>query len=82
MFAKMTPECAEKLFESYVSQYRALHAKYAPEPFAGIGGIRRKIKNAGWKLGLVTGKHRRTAEASLDFYGINGIFDGIRVRAA
>lgn len=78
MFAKMTPECAEKLFESYVSQYRALHAKYAPEPFAGIGGILRKIKNAGWKLGLVTGKHRRTAEASLDFYGINGIFDGIR----
>ena len=62
MFAKMTPECAEKLFESYVSQYRALHAKYAPEPFAGIGGILRKIKNAGWKLGLVTGKHRRTAE--------------------
>ena len=58
MFAKMTPECAEKLFESYVSQYRALHAKYAPEPFAGIGGILRKIKNAGWKLGLVTGKQR------------------------
>lgn len=78
MFAKMTPERAENLFESYVNQYRALHAKYSPEPFDGIGGILRKIKGAGWKLGLVTGKHPRTAEASLGFYGIRDMFDGIR----
>ncbi len=78
MFGKMTPGRADGLFESYVDEYRALHAKYSPEPFEGVAGILRKIRGAGWKLGLVTGKHRRTAEASLDFYGLRGIFDGVR----
>lgn len=78
MFLKMAPGSAEALFESYVKEYCALHEKYSPEPFAGIAEILRKTKGAGWKLGLVTGKHPRTAEASLVRYGMRDIFDGVR----
>ena len=78
MFYKMSPDCADKLFESYLSEYAALHEKYSPKPFEGIVDVLHKIKNSGWKLGLVTGKHQRALELSLYYYGLKGVFDGIR----
>ena len=56
MFYKMSPDCADKLFESYLSEYAALHEKYSPKPFEGIVDVLHKIKNSGWKLGLVSNK--------------------------
>lgn len=78
MFHKMSPDCADKLFESYLSEYATLHEKYSPKPFDGIVDVLHKIKNSGWKLGLVTGKHEKALELSLYYYGLRGVFDGIR----
>ena len=48
------------------------------KPFDGIVAAIRKIRDAGWKIGLVTGKHIRAAEKAIEIYGLSGLFDDIR----
>ena len=56
MFYKMSPDCADKLFESYLSEYAALHEKYSPKPFEGIVDVLHKIKNSGALLTTAGGR--------------------------
>lgn len=78
MFLKMTPDHADELFEAYIREFVAVHQKFPQKPFDGIVAAIRKIKDAGWKIGLVTGKHIRAAEKSIEIYGLSGLFDDIR----
>lgn len=78
MFLKMTPDHADELFEAYIREFVAVHQKFPQKPFDGIVAAIRKIKDAGWKIGLVTGKHIRAAEKAIEIYGLSGLFDDIR----
>lgn len=78
MFLKMTPDHADELFEAYIREFVAVHKKFPQKPFDGIVAAIRKIKDAGWKIGLVTGKHIRAAEKAIEIYGLSGLFDDIR----
>ena len=78
MFLKMTPDHADRLFEAYLREFVAVHKKFPQKPFDGIVAAIRKIKDAGWKIGLVTGKHIRAAEEAIEIYGLSGLFDDIR----
>ena len=78
MFLKMTPDHADELFEAYIREFVAVHQKLPQKPFDGIIAAIRKIKDAGWKIGLVTGKHIRATEKAIEIYGLSGLFDDIR----
>lgn len=78
MFLKMTPDHADRLFEAYIREFVAVHQKFPQKPFDGIVAAIRKIRDAGWKIGLVTGKHIRAAEEAIEIYGLSGLFDDIR----
>ena len=78
MFLKMTPDHADRLFEAYIREFVAVHQKFPQKPFDGIVTAIRKIRDAGWKIGLVTGKHIRAAEEAIEIYGLSGLFDDIR----
>ncbi len=78
MFLKMTPDHADGLFEAYIREFVAVHQKFPQKPFDGIVAAIRKIRDAGWKIGLVTGKHIRAAEKAIEIYGLSGLFDDIR----
>lgn len=78
MFLKMTPDHADELFEAYIREFVAVHKKFPQKPFDGIVAAIRKIRDAGWKIGLVTGKHIRAAEEAIEIYGLSGLFDDIR----
>lgn len=78
MFLKMTPDHANGLFEAYIREFVAVHKKFPQKPFDGIVAAIRKIRDAGWKIGLVTGKHIRAAEEAIEIYGLSGLFDDIR----
>ena len=78
MFLKMTPDHADGLFEAYIREFVAVHKKFPQKPFDGIVAAIRKIRDAGWKIGLVTGKHIRAAEEAIEIYGLSGLFDDIR----
>ena len=78
MFQKMTPDHADGLFEAYIREFVAVHQKFPQKPFDGIVAAIRKIRDAGWKIGLVTGKHIRAAEKAIEIYGLSGLFDDIR----
>jgi len=59
---------------TYVSFYERKHDRLA-SVFAGMDTVLRQCREAGMKIGIVTGKSRQTALVSLKAIGLNGSYD-------
>ncbi|MCC8087763.1 MAG: HAD hydrolase-like protein [Rikenellaceae bacterium] len=75
---KIIPERYEEAIEAYIKNYSGMHGICA-EPFDGIREIIGTLKNKGLKIGLVTGKGRRSYDITLDRYGMTDMFDAVEV---
>lgn len=76
MLRNISPDRIDDIFPLYLEEYEALHGQSIL--FDGIIDIVRRIKDSGAIVGLVTGKHKATAEISLRLYGIADLFDEVR----
>lgn len=66
----------EKAIELYYEIYRDQHDNMVKKNEA-IHTLLRQLKTSGYKLGIVTGKARRSLDLSLDSLELNNIFDVI-----
>lgn len=66
----------EKAIELYYEIYRDRHDNLVQKNEA-IYSLLRQLKTNGYKLGIVTGKARRSLDVSLECLGLNNIFDVI-----
>lgn len=55
--------------------YENRHADMAPEPYPGIPEMLGRLRAAGIRLALVTGKEAYTAEPTLRRFGLDGMFE-------
>jgi pyrophosphatase PpaX len=66
----------EKAIELYYEIYRDRHENIVPKN-EEINTLLRELKSRGYKLGIVTGKARRSLDISLECLELNNIFDVI-----
>ncbi|MEI7474420.1 MAG: HAD family hydrolase [bacterium] len=66
----------EECFEEYLNVYKTNHT-HCPHLFNGAKDLLDTIQGLGFKLGMVTGKGRGSAEISLNHYGIKEYFEHI-----
>ncbi len=72
----LIPEHYDEGLAAYFQSYKTLHAEY-PNPFDGIGELLSYLKSKKIKLGLVTGKSAMGTKITLEWYGMENVFDGI-----
>jgi phosphoglycolate phosphatase len=84
-FAVLLPEGDRAIHAALATAYRdAFHAMRAdrtldPEPlFPGIAGLLERMAQAGWQLGIATGKSSRGLRLALDAHGIGGCFTSLQ----
>jgi phosphoglycolate phosphatase/pyrophosphatase PpaX len=70
----LIPEHYDRGVHDYLSRYRALHTQYAA-PFDGIRPLLAGLKRRGLLLALVTGKGCRSCRISLQYLGLEDMFD-------
>ncbi|MCD8351731.1 MAG: HAD hydrolase-like protein [Planctomycetaceae bacterium] len=70
----LLPDRYEEGIHGYWRQYKAMH-DLCPQPFAGIPELLRELRARGVFLGMVTGKARPSADASLERFGLADFFD-------
>jgi pyrophosphatase PpaX len=66
----------EQAIELYYDEYNKKHSELVPINDE-IDGLLRHLKKEGFKLGIVTGKARRSLDISLRFLKMEGLFDVI-----
>jgi phosphoglycolate phosphatase/pyrophosphatase PpaX len=70
----LIPDHFEQGLEDYLKYYRELHGM-CKAPFDGIIDAIKLIKSHDIRLAIVTGKGKRSADISLEAYGISSYFD-------
>lgn len=80
MIAALVPANPEPVIDDYIRLYTE-HHRMCPEPFHGMKDLLVELKNCGVRLGLVTGKGRRSAAASLDHFGLADLFSDVETGA-
>jgi phosphoglycolate phosphatase/pyrophosphatase PpaX len=70
----LAPKRFDEALNGYLAWYRAHHAEYTTQPFAGITELLRYLNDRGAFVGMVTGKGWKSAEITLDVYGIKHLF--------
>jgi phosphoglycolate phosphatase/pyrophosphatase PpaX len=70
----LIPEHEEQGVEDYLAHYRNLHGMCGT-PFEGMTEILELARNRGARLAMVTGKGARSAEVTLDVFGMQGYFE-------
>lgn len=75
---ELVPEGWQTVLEAYLEEYERGHERYT-EPFPGIEDALRLLRARGLSLAVVTGKGRRSAEVSLDRFGLAGYFDSVEI---
>jgi HAD superfamily hydrolase (TIGR01549 family) len=68
------PEKYEEGVELYLKYYEELHPTMCPEIFQGILDLLSYLKDKGIKIGLVTGKGRKSLDISLRIFELEGWF--------
>jgi len=71
-----TPEQAEAMFQTYIAHNEANH-QHLIQPFPRMRETVTGLKQAGFKLAVVTSKIRDHALRELRSVGLEGIFDGL-----
>ena len=61
--------------DRFVAAYERLHGELAPAPFPGAVEMLRAVKNAGLRVGLISGKEHYTAMPTVAYYGMEGLFE-------
>ena len=74
MVRALVPERADEYVEGYLRHYEAGH-EACPAPFDGIPELLAELKEAGMRLGLVTGKGARSTRITLRRFGLDGAFE-------
>lgn len=75
---ELVPDGWQTVLQAYLDEYERGHDRYA-DPFPGIEDALRLLKARGLALAVVTGKGRRSAEMSLDRFGLTGYFDSVEI---
>lgn len=70
----LIPEHYEQGIVNYLQFYETLH-DMCPEPFAGIKDILARLKNAGIRIAMVTGKGEHSTAISLEQFGLSSFFE-------
>ena len=61
--------------DCFVAAYERLHGELAPAPFPGAVEMLRAVKDAGLRVGLISGKEHYTALPTVKYYGMEGLFE-------
>lgn len=69
-----TPEQAESMFHTYIEHNEANHERLI-RPFPGMRDAAVALRDAGYRLGVVTSKLGANAERELRTCGLDGLFD-------
>lgn len=75
---QLVPNGWRTVLQAYLDEYERGHERYT-EPFPGIEDALRLLKARGLSLAVVTGKGRRSADMSLDRFGLTGYFDSVEI---
>lgn len=70
----MLPDNWQEYFDEYLEIYRSNH-DMCPEPFDGIIEILDHLKNNNYKIAMVTGKGKHSADITLEKYNIKHYFE-------
>ncbi|MDR3182292.1 MAG: HAD family hydrolase [Planctomycetaceae bacterium] len=65
----------DEAFALFLQYYRELHPALCPKPFDGIAALIEDLKCRGLRIGLVTGKGRKSLDITLDELHIRYLFD-------
>ena len=71
----MSPDDPALPVDRFVAAYERLHPQLAPTPFPGAVKMLQTVKEAGFRLGLISGKEHYTAMPTISYYGMEGIFE-------
>jgi pyrophosphatase PpaX len=69
------PATVKRAVNAFFDAYAALHSTDAA--YTGMEEMLRELRGRGVKLGVMTGKGRRTADITLDALGWHGLFDSV-----
>jgi len=72
----LIPDHYDRGVEDYIAHYRELHGM-CPAPFDGIVDILEHLKSRGVRIALVTGKGGRSADITLEAFGIGRYFEAV-----
>ncbi len=72
----LIPDHYDRGVEDYIAHYRELH-RMCPAPFDGIVDILEHLKSRGVRIALVTGKGGRSADITLEAFGIGHYFEAV-----
>src|SRR5690606_25520489 len=70
----LAPDHYDKGIEAYLHYYEEFH-DMCPEPFEGIRELLSLLKSRDVRLAMVTGKGKKSAEISMNRFGISGYFE-------
>lgn len=71
----MQPAHSELPIESFVESYERLHPVLAPEPFPGTLEMMRKLKSAGIRIGIISGKEHFTGNPTIRYFGLEAFVE-------
>lgn len=66
----------DEILDNFMAAY-ARHHHLCPEPFPGIADMLKRLRDAGLRLALVTGKGPLSARHSLRHYGLDEFFEHV-----
>ncbi len=71
----MNPDDPALPIDRFVAAYERLHGTLAPAPFPGAVEMLKAVKEAGLRVGLISGKEHFTALPTVRYYGMEGLFE-------
>lgn len=71
-----SPQLLESMFQTYIEHNQRNHDRLL-RPFPGMQGVVAALRNAGYRMGVVTSKIREHAWRELRAFGMDGYFDGM-----
>lgn len=72
----LIPEHYDRGVEDYLAHYRELHGM-CPAPFDGIVDVLEHLRSRGVRIALVTGKGGRSADITLEAFGLGRYFEAV-----
>lgn len=71
----ISPDSEALPIDRFVEVYERLHPVLAPAPFDGAAEMLRAVKQAGIRIGIISGKEHYTALPTIRHYGFEGLFE-------
>lgn len=81
ILARLCPNDPVAALDEYLAEYRLAHT-HCPKPFGGIPDLLEMLRDGGVKLAIVTGKGPRSAQISLEAFGLTGQFPVVEAGSA